>query len=145
MINYIRHDEEFHFIAKLVSGESIIAKGFAVEQDGKTQIYCSDPLEVQIVSRSIGDGKGVKGVSMNNWMEFSDEEFFILDEKDIMTIAGLSQEMTHMYELFIRKQSAKETVEDEIENKRVDVDTDMGLKGKVNEVKQRLEKIYKNL
>ena len=62
-----------------------------------------------------------------------------------MTIAGLSQEMTHMYELFIRKQSAKETVEDEIENKRVNVDTNMGLKGKVNEVKQKLEKIYKNL
>lgn len=144
MINYIRHDEEFHFIAKLVSGESIIAKGFAIEQDGKTQIYCSDPLEIQVITRTSGSST-VKGVAMNKWMEFSDEEFFILDEKDIMTIAGLSQEMVHMYELFVRKQNAKETVEDEIENKRVDVDTDMGLKGKVNEVKQRLEKIYKNL
>jgi hypothetical protein len=142
MINYIRHDEEFHFIAKLVSGESIIAKGFAIEQDGKTQIYCSDPLEIQIISRSSGSST-VKGVAMNNWMEFSDEEFFILEEKDIMTIAGLSQEMIHMYELFVRKKSAKETVEDEIENKRVDVDTNMGLKGKVNDLRKKLEQLYK--
>jgi hypothetical protein len=142
MINYIRHDEEFHFIAKLVSGESIIAKGFAIEQDGKTQIYCSDPLEIQVISRSSGSST-VKGVAMNNWMEFSDEEFFILEEKDIMTIAGLSQEMIHMYELFVRKKSAKETVEDEIENKRVDVDTNMGLKGKVNDLRKKLEQLYK--
>jgi sugar-specific transcriptional regulator TrmB len=142
MINYIRHDEEFHFIAKLVSGESIIGKGFAIEQDGKTQIYCSDPLEIQIISRSSGSST-VKGVAMNNWMEFSDEEFFILEEKDIMTIAGLSQEMIHMYELFVRKKSAKETVEDEIENKRVDVDTNMGLKGKVNDLRKKLEQLYK--
>ena len=141
-INYIRHDEEFHFIAKLVSGESIIGKGFAIEQDGKTQIYCSDPLEIQVISRSSGSST-VKGVAMNNWMEFSDEEFFILEEKDIMTIAGLSQEMIHMYELFVRKKSAKETVEDEIENKRVDVDTNMGLKGKVNDLRKKLEQLYK--
>jgi Sm_like domain len=142
MINYIRHDEEFYFIAKLVSGESIIGKGFAIEQDGKTQIYCSDPLEIQVISRSSGSST-VKGVAMNNWMEFSDEEFFILEEKDIMTIAGLSQEMIHMYELFVRKKSAKETVEDEIENKRVDVDTNMGLKGKVNDLRKKLEQLYK--
>jgi hypothetical protein len=142
MINYIRHDEEFHFIAKLVSGESIIGKGFAIEQDGKTQIYCSDPLEIQVITRSSGNST-VKGVSMNNWIEFSDEEFFILEEKDIMTIAGLSQEMIHMYELFVRKKSAKETVEDEIENKRVDVDINMGLKGKVNDLRKKLEQLYK--
>jgi sugar-specific transcriptional regulator TrmB len=143
MINYIRHDEEFYFIAKLVSGESIIAKGFAIEQEGKTQIYCSDPIEVLTITKSLSDGRSVKGVSMNNWMEFSDEEFFIIEEKDIMTIAGLSQEMIYMYELFIKKTSSKETVEDEIENKKVEVDSNMGLKGKVNELRCKLEQIYK--
>jgi sugar-specific transcriptional regulator TrmB len=143
MINYIRHDEEFYFIAKLVSGESIIGKGFAIEQDSKTQIYCSDPIEVLVISRPTTEGKTVKGVTMNKWMEFSDEEFFILDEKDIITIAGLSQEMVYMYELFIKKSSSKETVEDEIEDKKVEVDSDMGLKGKVNELRSKLEQIYK--
>lgn len=103
MINYIRHDEEFYFLVKLVSGEQIIGKGFAVEEDGVTQIFVSDPVEVSVVTRSIGEGKGLKGVAMNKWMEFSDEEFFILQEKDIMTMGGLSQEMIFMYELFIKK------------------------------------------
>lgn len=142
MINYIRHDEEFYFLARLVSGEQIIGKGFAVEDEGKTQIYVTDPVEIQVVTRSIGDGKGVKGVAMNKWMEFSDEDFFIIDEKDIMSIAGLSQEMIYMYELFVKKSSSKETVEDEIEDKKVEMDSEMGLKGKVNEIRKKLEQIY---
>lgn len=142
MINYIRHDEEFYFLARLVSGEQVIGKGFAVEDEGKTQIYVTDPVEIQVVTRSIGDGKGVKGVAMNKWMEFSDEDFFIIDEKDIMSIAGLSQEMIYMYELFVKKSSSKETVEDEIDDKKVEMDSEMGLKGKVNEVRKKLEQIY---
>ena len=142
MINYIRHDEEFYFIAKLVSGEQIIGKGFAMEDQGRTQIYVGDPIEIQIITKSIGEGKGVKGVAMNKWVEFSDEDFFIIDEKDIMTIAGLSQEMIYMYELFIKKSSSKETIEDEIENKKVEMDSEMGLKGKVSDIRKKLEQIY---
>lgn len=142
MINYIRHDEEFYFIAKLVSGEQIIGKGFAMEDQGRTQIYVGDPIEIQIISRPIGDGKGIKGVAMNKWVEFSDEDFFIIDEKDIMTIAGLSQEMIYMYELFIKKSSTKETIEDEIKNKKVEMDSEMGLKGKIKDIRKKLEQIY---
>ena len=145
MINYIRHDEEFYFLVKLVSGEQIIGKGFAVEEDGVTQIFVSDPVEVSVVTRSIGEGKGAKGVAMNKWMEFSDEEFFILQEKDIMTMGGLSQEMIFMYELFIKKATDKEDIENAIEEMKLPLDTEMGHKGKITEIKKNLEKIYKNL
>jgi hypothetical protein len=144
MINYIRHDEEFYFLAKLVSGESIIGNGFAIEEGGSTQIYVTDPVEVQVVTRQLGDtNKGVKGVSMNKWMEFSDEDFFIINEKDIMSIAGLSQEMIYMYELFIKKSPDKENIKDVIDEKKVDMDSEMGLKGRVNEVRKKLEDLYK--
>jgi hypothetical protein len=144
MINYIRHDEEFYFIAKLVSGEEIVGQGFAVEDNGLTQIFVTDPVEIEFVTRTTGTAT-VKGVSMNKWMQFSNEDFFILNEKDIMTIGGLSDEMIHMYKLFIKKTAQDQTVEDAIKESQVELDTNMGYLSKVEEARKRLEKIYKNL
>lgn len=95
MINYIRHDEEYYFLVKLVSGEQIVGKGFAVEDEGKTQLFISDPVEIEIVTKNLGKNS-VKGVGMNKWIQFSEEDFFIVNEKDIITVAGLSQEMIVM-------------------------------------------------
>jgi len=142
MISYIRHDEEFYFIAKLVSGEEIVGQGFAVEENGSTQIFITDPVEIQVVTKSAG-GSTVKGVSMNKWMQFSNEDFFILNEKDIMTIGGLSDEMIHMYKLFIKKSSTDQTVEDAIKESEVELDKEMGYVSTVDEARKFLEQIFK--
>jgi len=144
MINYIRHDEEFYFIAKLVSGEQIIGNGFAVEENQITQIFVTDPVEIQVVTKTAGNGT-VKGIVMNKWMQFSDEDFFILNEKDIMTIGGLSDELIHMYKLFIKKASSNENIEDAIKESKVELDEEMGVVSKVDEARRKLEKIYKYL
>lgn len=144
MINYIRHDEEFYFIAKLVSGEEIIGQGFAIEDNGITQVYVTEPVEIQIVTKNTASST-VKGVAMNKWMQFSDEDFFIIHEKDIMTIAGLSDEMVHMYKLFIKKSSTDGSIEDAIKENKVDLDNEMGYVSTVEEARKKLEKIYKNL
>lgn len=144
MINYIRHDEEFYFIAKLVSGEQIIGNGFAVEENQITQIFVTDPVEIQVVTKTAGNGT-VKGIVMNKWMQFSDEDFFILNEKDIMTIGGLSDELIHMYKLFIKKASSNENIEDAIKESKVELDEEMGFVSKVDEARRKLEKIYKYL
>ena len=144
MINYIRHDEEFYFIAKLVSGEQIIGNGFAVEENQITQIFVTDPVEIQVVTKTAGNGT-VKGIVMNKSMQFSDEDFFILNEKDIMTIGGLSDELIHMYKLFIKKASSNENIEDAIKESKVELDEEMGFVSKVDEARRKLEKIYKYL
>jgi hypothetical protein len=144
MINYIRHDEEFYFIAKLVSGEEIIGKGLAVEQDGTTQVFVTDPVQIEIITRTTGKAT-VKGVAMNKWMQFSEEDFFIITEKDIISIGGLSHEMIHMYELFIKKTSNDETIEDAIKESEVELDKNMGYLSSVEEARKKLEKIYKYL
>jgi hypothetical protein len=144
MINYIRHDEEFYFIAKLVSGEEIVGQGFAVEDNGLTQIFVTDPVEIQIVTRTAGKAT-VKGVAMNKWMQFSNEDFFIINEKDIISIGGLSDEMIHMYKLFIKKTAEDQTVEDAIKESEVELDENMGYLAKVEEARKRLERIYKHL
>lgn len=142
MISYIRHDEEFYFIAKLVSGEEIVGQGFAVEEDGITQIFVSDPVEIEVVTKSSSAGN-VKGIVMNRWMQFSNEDFFILNEKDIMSIGGLSDEMVHMYNLFIKKASQDQTVEDAIKESEVKLDKEMGYVSTVDEARKFLENIFK--
>jgi len=144
MINYIRHDEEFYFIAKLVSGEELVGQGFAVEDNGLTQIFVTDPVEIQVVTRSAGNAT-IKGVAMNKWMQFSNEDFFIINEKDIISIGGLNDEMIHMYKLFIKKNSEDQTVQDAIEESEVKLDKEMGYVSKVEEARKKLEKIYKYL
>jgi hypothetical protein len=139
MINYIRHDEEFHFIAKLVSGEQIIGEGFATEEEGETLLYVSNPLEINIIIKQLDKDKTVKGVGLNKWMHFSEEDFYVIREKDILTIAGLSSELIAMYELFWQKENTDESLSE----KKVDLDTEMGLLGKVDDVRSKLEKIYK--
>jgi hypothetical protein len=139
MINYIRHDEEFHFIAKLVSGEQIIGEGFATEEEGETLLYVSNPLEINIIIKQLDKDKTVKGVGLNKWMHFSEEDFYVIREKDILTIAGLSSELIAMYQLFWQKENADESLSE----KKVDLDPEMGLLGKVDDARSTLEKIYK--
>jgi len=139
MINYIRHDEEFYFIAKLVSGEQVIGKGFAMEEEGETFIYVSDPLELNVVVKNLDKDKSIKGVGLNKWMHFSEEDFYIIREKDIITIAALSQELIIMYDLFWKKENEGDTLDE----KKVDLDHEMGLIGKVDDVRSKLEKIFK--
>ena len=142
MISYIKHDEEFYFIAKLVSGEELIGKGFAIEDEGATQLFVTDPVEIQVITKSAGKAT-VKGVAMNRWMQFSDEDFFILHEKDIISIGGLNNEMTHMYNLFIKKTSDNQTVEDAIKESEVELDNEMGYVSSVDEARKKLEQIFK--
>jgi hypothetical protein len=142
MISYIKHDEEFYFIAKLVSGEELIGKGFAIEDEGCTQLFVTDPVEIQVITKTAGKTP-VKGVAMNKWMQFSDEDFFILHEKDIISIGGLSDEMIHMYNLFIKKTSDNQTVEDAIKENEVELDNEMGYVSSVDEARKKLEQIFK--
>ena len=43
MINYIRHDNEFYGIVKLVSGEEVMGSMIATNEDNCTMVYVSDP------------------------------------------------------------------------------------------------------
>ena len=142
MISYIKHDEEFYFLVKLITGEELVGKGFAVEEDGLTQIFVTDPIEINCITKTTNNSV-IKGVVMNKWMQFSDEDFFILNEKDIISIGGLSSEMIHMYNLFLKKSSQGKTIQDDIEENKVELDNEMGYISSVEDARRRLEKIFK--
>ena len=139
MINYIRHDHEFHGVAKLSSGEEVMGVMMAMKQDGQTLIFVQDPATPREAPVRKGDEVGL-AIGLVKWMMWSDEEFFILQEGDIISIAPMSFAATSMYKLWLRREQGV----DDDKNWQVDVNKNMGLVGKVSEMRKRLEDQWKN-
>ena len=139
MINYIRHDHEFHGVAKLSSGEEVMGVMMAMKQDGQTLIFVQDPATPREAPMKRGDEIGL-AIGLVKWMMWSDEEFFILQEGDIISIAPMSFAATAMYKLWLRKEQG---IDDDA-NWQVDVNKNMGLVGKVSEMRKRLENQWRN-
>ena len=139
MINYIRHDHEFHGVAKLSSGEEVMGVMIATKQDGQTLIFVEEPATPREAPVRKGDEVGL-AIGLVKWMMWSDEEFFILQEGDIISIAPMSFAATAMYKLWLRKEQG---IDDDA-NWQVDVNKNMGLVGKVSEMRKRLENQWRN-
>ena len=103
MINYIRHDHEFHGVAKLSSGEEVMGVMMAMKQDGQTLIFVQDPATPKEAPMKRGDEVGL-AIGLVKWMMWSDEEFFILQEADIISVAPMSFPAQSMYKLWLRKE-----------------------------------------
>ena len=139
MINYIRHDHEFHGVAKLSYGEEVMGVMMAMKQDGQTLIFVQDPASPKEAPMKRGDEVGL-AIGLVKWMMWSDEEFFILQEGDIISIAPMSFAATAMYKLWLRKEQG---IDDDA-NWQVDVNKNMGLVGKVSEMRKKLEDQWRN-
>lgn len=137
MINYARHDEEFYGVFKLLNGEEVLGKAVLTEDNGETLVFIQDPVCTQVVHKELDEGKLVRGVGFSKWMQFSNEDFFILREKDILTVTSMSKEVSYLYEAFILS-------EDDEKSSKKDLEPEMGYLGKINEARKLLEKIYRS-
>jgi len=135
MINYIRHDHEFYGTVKLKSGDEVLGQMIATEEDGQTVLFISDPATPKdhIVDK---DGEPAVGVALTKWMLFSDEAFYIVNEDNVVTVAPLSIGATMMYKMWQRKEMGGDDEDTEYE---IPVNENMGLVGKVSELRKKLE------
>ena len=140
MINFAKHDEELHGIFKLVSGEEILAKAVLTDDNGETLCFISDPVMIQTITKEIDDTKVLRGMGFTKWMPMSDEEFYILREKDIMTIASMSSPVVLMYEAYI----IGDDIAEARKGKRLVESAEAeGYLGTIDEARAKLEKIFK--
>ena len=140
MINYAKHDEEFHGIFKLVSGEEILAKAVMTEDRGESLIFMSDPVSVLPITKDVGEQKILRGMGFSKWIPMSDEEFFILREKDIMTMATMSKPVKLMYDAYIIGEDAHGK---QIKERQVPPSIAEGYLGNTKDIRALLEKLYK--
>ena len=116
-----------------------MGKAVLTEDNGETLVFIQNPVATQIVTKETDDGRTVRGVGFAKWMQFSDEDFFILREKDILTVTSMSKEVSFMYEAFI--------IGDDDEKKndaKLDLQPEMGYLGKTEEARRLFEKIYRS-
>ena len=139
MINYIRHDHEFYGVAKLSSGDEVMGVMIATKEEGQTLIFVQDPATPREAPVKKGDEVGL-AIGLVRWMMWSDEEFFILQEGDIISVAPMSIAAQAMYKLWQRKELGV----DDDKNWQVDVNKNMGLVGKVSEMRKKLEDQWRN-
>jgi hypothetical protein len=146
MISYIRHDEEFYGIVKLITGEDVVGKMIATEDtdtQNKTLIYVQDPVEARIhnLKEDHREKKIVKGISFTKWMALSDEDFFIIPEEYVVSVGSLSQEITYYYKNWLNEQDPNYSAE----TTEVEMTKEMGRISTLKEAKNRLERIFKYL
>lgn len=151
-ISYIRHDEEFFGIVKLTNGEELLAKMLVFEDMQETEgtitsttdlLFVSEPAKVHATDM-VKDGQRASLIGLKKWMVFSDEEFFIIPEDHILSIAPMSSDTITMYKLFVKAEFKGESVDPaSIKHKEIPVNQNMGLVGKVEEARRNLENLFK--
>ena len=141
MISYAKHEEEFYGVFKLVSGEEVLGKAVLTEDNGETLSFIQDPVCTLVVNKETDDGRQVRGVGFAKWMQFSDEDFYILREKDVLTVSSMSKEISFMYEAFVLSENKDKPNKN---NTKIDPKPSMGYLGKIDEARNLFEKIYKH-
>tara|TARA_B100000927_G_scaffold202330_2_gene163942 strand:+ start:7541 stop:7978 length:438 start_codon:yes stop_codon:yes gene_type:complete len=139
-LNYIKPDEEFFGCMKLTSGEELLGRIVVVEEH--KGFYCAfiqDPAKVHS-SEKVIDEKRAVAVGLKKWMIFSDEDFFIIPEERIITIAPMSHDAVLMYKFFCKQELKKNP--DDLPDSSIELTQEMGLIGKVEEARKKLEQLF---
>ncbi len=140
MISYAKHEEEFYGVFKLVSGEEVLGKAVLTEDSGETLCFIQNPVSTVVVNNKDDQGRNVRGVGFAKWMQFSDEDFYIIREKDILSVSSMSKEITFMYEAFVQSENKGKPKKD---HSKIDPEPNMGYLGKIDDYRKIFEKLYK--
>ena len=141
MISYAKHEEEFYGVFKLVSGEEVLGKSVLTEDNGETLCFVQNPVSTVVMNNKDNEGRNVRGVGFAKWMQFSDEDFYIIREKDVLTVSSMSKEITFMYEAFV--QSENKGKPPKKDNLKIDPKPNMRYLGKIDDYRKIFEKLYK--
>ena len=127
-------EDDFYASLKLISGEEVFAKVAACDEDNRTLLLLHNPVLVQHVK--LPGGNIVAGYKVEPWMKTNDEDMFVLDMKNILTLVECNDiEMIAIHERYVEESSQ--------EGNRSNIDRRMGYISSVKDAKKMLEQLYK--
>lgn len=130
-------EDDFYATIKFKSGEEIFSKVAASEEDDRTMLILSHPINVIEVKGRKGNPLGYK---MEPWLKTTTDDMFIINMDDVLTLSESSDiEMIMMYQNYIRQ---TENFDDETNNYKLSK-REMGYISSVADAKEVLEKLYK--
>tara|TARA_B100000902_G_C26977621_1_gene748620 strand:+ start:81 stop:518 length:438 start_codon:yes stop_codon:yes gene_type:complete len=139
-IQYIRHEQEFYGVIKLKTGDTLLGTMIATQEDDnpdKTVFYIQEPATPNM-HQVEKDGQMGMAVGLLKWMMFADEDFYMVNEDDIITVAPMSMDSILMYKMWVRKECKTSKTDVEVK-----MNPNMGLVGKVSDFRSKLEDFWK--
>lgn len=137
MINYIQHEQEFYGVVKLVSGDEVLGPMIATDDKGDTLIFVSNPAKPHATPVAEGKHQGL-AIGFTKWMMFSEEDFYLIREPDIICVAPMSDDSIAMYRMWLRREFGSN------DDYTAPMNETMGLIGKVDDFRKKLEKQWRN-
>jgi len=128
-------EDEFYASVKLVSGEEIFGEVMPSEENGRTVLIISDPVEIETVSM---DGRH-EGLRMMPWLRSMPSEGIIIIPMDkVITVveAREDSEVVAYYQRFIMTNLAGGSSE------KIKVTKKMGYVISVEKAREHLEKLF---
>ena len=128
-------EEEFYASVKLVSGEEIFGEVMPSEENGRTVLIISDPVEIETVSM---DGR-TEGLRMMPWLRSMPAEGMIIIPMDkVITVveAREESEVVAYYQRFIMTNLVNGSSE------KIKVTKKMGYVISVEDARENLEKLF---
>jgi len=129
-------EEEFYASIKLVSGEEIFGEVMPSEENGRTVLIISDPVEIETISM---DGRH-EGLRMMPWLRSMPTEGIIIIPMDkVITVveAREESEVVAYYQKFIMTNLAG------VASEKIKVTKKMGYIISVEKARETLENIFK--
>ena len=127
--------EEFYCILKLVSGEEIISLINIDETGDEAILVAQSPLIMKVQYAP----DGTSYIKVKSWMDLSNEDIFIIKPDKVITMTETKdQKLIDIYNDFLKDD------EQDIFNStgKTKVTSEMGLIGKVDDARIKLETIY---
>ena len=127
--------EEFYCILKLVSGEEIISLITIDETGDDAIIVAQNPLIMKVQYAP----DGTSYIKVKSWMDLSSEDIFVIKPDKVITMTETKdQKLIDIYNDFI-----KDEEQDILKAQgKINMTSEMGLVGKVDDARIKLETIY---
>ena len=127
-------EDDFYATLKFKNGEEVFAKVAPSEEEDRTMLLVHHPITIcEIKARG-----GTIGYKVEPWLKTSNEDLFVLNMNDILTISESSDiEMITMHQTFINDTIRSKSNQSNMSRK-------MGYLGRVDDTKNILEKIFKD-
>ena len=127
-------EDDFYATLKFkYTGEEVFAKVAASEEEDRTMLIVHNPITINEIKQR----GGIVGYKVEPWLKTSNEDMYIINLNDLVTISESSDmEIIMIYQQFV-KDSNREVCN------QASMSRQMGYLGKVDATKEILEKLFK--
>jgi hypothetical protein len=130
--------EDFYCILKLVSGEEILSLIMIDENDGDPIIVLQNPVVMKMIEQQMGSY-----IKIKPWMELSKDDFFMIKLDKVITMTETTDKK--IIDIYHKYLNDDDSVDDYKPSGEVKVSNEMGYVSSVEDARNKLEELYKDL